>query len=61
MTYYTLSSSSELTIRQLQDGGFLVMAHNGGGYMASFLFASTTIEEALRYIKRHLIKEAPTP
>jgi hypothetical protein len=47
---------NELSIRSLQDGGFVVaQVYRGNGCMEPCLFACTTIDEALKYVKRNLI------
>lgn len=50
----------ELAIRKMPDGGYLVSPHynNPGSYNAP-AFASTTIEEALKYIKAQLEPKQP--
>jgi hypothetical protein len=51
---------NELSIRRLQDGGFLVtQVYRGNGYMDPALFACTTIDEALKYVKRNLTPPDP--
>ena len=46
---------SELIIRRMPDGGFLVTgAFNHPGMMTPLMYASTTIDEALKYMKRKL-------
>ena len=48
---------TELTIKRLPDGGFLIIGpYNYPGQMMSFNFASTTIDEGLKYIKKQLTK-----
>lgn len=45
----------DLEIRKMLDGGFLVVdAYRGGGMVSTFRFASSTIEEALEYVKSKL-------
>jgi hypothetical protein len=45
---------TELNIQRLPEGGFLVTGRHYQGMVTPFLFASTTIDEALKYIKRKL-------
>jgi predicted enzyme related to lactoylglutathione lyase len=46
---------SELSIRRVQDGGFLVAAgFHHAGFTIPILFACTDIDEALKYVKRNL-------
>jgi hypothetical protein len=51
---------SELELRTLQDGGYLVThprrESHGGYYQEPFIAAFTTLEEALKWIGAHLTK-----
>lgn len=54
MTYPTYEA---LEIVKLPEGGFMVKESNrGDGYYVSMLFASSTIEEALKFMKVKLTK-----
>ncbi len=50
-----------MRIQKMNDGGYLVMdskEYDGGARHFPFLFASTTIDEALKYIKSKLEPKA---
>jgi hypothetical protein len=57
MTDATAPRETQLVIERLPDGGFLVRgeySHMRQGCITPFLFAATTVEEALRYVKKKL-------
>lgn len=41
-------------IDRLVDGGYIVSTHPGGDYMRQPLFAATTIDDALQYLRTKL-------
>jgi hypothetical protein len=58
MAMNTPATFHSLRIETMPDGGFLVTRdYRYSGEMMPMLFACTTIEEALRYIKRKLTTE----